>query len=162
MIDPKLNEIPVDTENQKTLSEEELALRSKQPRSGLSINDTVAANANLSTGSRGVDTSGVRAGSGAGAGSTMVTAGSTGDSPMPNVEPGARGSGTTVMGSRAETSGTSTSPSGTLYEEDLTEEDRRMISARAYDSWCERGCPHGTPEVDWQRALNEHRAAKAR
>ena len=26
------------------------------------------------------------------------------------------------------------------------------VAARAYEYWQERGCPDGSPEVDWQRA----------
>jgi hypothetical protein len=30
-----------------------------------------------------------------------------------------------------------------------------QIAVRAYESWHERGCPEGSPEVDWYRAENE-------
>ena len=30
--------------------------------------------------------------------------------------------------------------------------DARDIEERAYQSWCERGCPMGSPEEDWYRA----------
>ena len=71
MIDPKLNEIPVDTE---PLTEEERQARIRAtPARGLSINDTIAHDANLSIGGRGVDTSGVSAGAGSGADSTGTT-----------------------------------------------------------------------------------------
>jgi uncharacterized spore protein YtfJ len=79
MIDPKLNELPVDAEGdfanrpESTLTEEEKARRLKQMQAGLSVTDTVAGDTLLSDGSRGVDVSGVRAGAGAGAGSTAVT-----------------------------------------------------------------------------------------
>ena len=34
------------------------------------------------------------------------------------------------------------------------------IGVRAYHCWVERGCPHGSPEVDWQRAEEELRAER--
>ena len=103
MIDPKLNEIPVDeTLNEEvdetTLTAEQRAARARK-RQGLSINDTVAANANLSVGGRGVDTSGAEAGSGSGAGMTTASPGKPGDSPAPEVATGARGSGVTPRSS---------------------------------------------------------------
>ena len=30
-----------------------------------------------------------------------------------------------------------------------------QIAERAYRLWCERGCPHGSPEIDWFRAEEE-------
>ena len=33
--------------------------------------------------------------------------------------------------------------------------DRAEIEAVAYRFWLERGCPIGSPEVDWLRAENE-------
>jgi Protein of unknown function (DUF2934) len=33
--------------------------------------------------------------------------------------------------------------------------DRDAIEARAYGLWVERGCPIGSPEVDWLRAEAE-------
>jgi len=35
--------------------------------------------------------------------------------------------------------------------------DRDETAARAYELWCERGCPTGSPEVDWFRAEEELR-----
>jgi hypothetical protein len=64
----------------------------------LSINETVARDANLSVGSRGADTSGVESGAGAGAGLTQETPAAPGESPAPNVEQGPRGSGMTPRG----------------------------------------------------------------
>lgn len=29
------------------------------------------------------------------------------------------------------------------------------LSKAAYRCWEERGCPHGSPEIDWQRAEEE-------
>lgn len=98
MIDPKFNEIPPDTElAEENLTEEERAIRRREPAPrGLSINDTIARDANLSVGSRGVDTSGAAAGAGAGAGSTFVTPGDN-DSPAPEIVPGQRGTGMTPL-----------------------------------------------------------------
>jgi hypothetical protein len=118
--------------------------KQEKPRSGLSINDTIAKDANLSVGSTGVDTSGVKAGAGAGAGSTYLTPGAPGTSPAPDIVPGSRGSGMT--------------PRGTI----ATDEDASVrlpstdeISARAYQRWHQRGCPDGSPEVDWRDAEEE-------
>src|SRR5581483_10907729 len=104
MIDPKFNDLPVDAEGdfantpEGSLTEEQKAERLRRRKAALSVNDTIAAEANLSAGSRGVDTSGVAAGAGAGAGTTTLTPGETGESPAPNVVPGPRGSGTTPRG----------------------------------------------------------------
>jgi hypothetical protein len=127
----------------------------KKPRSGLSINDTIAANANLSVGARGVDTSGVEAGAGAGAGSTYVTPGAAGSSPAPNIVPGSRGTGSTPR-------------SGTAAEEEASIRldaktglaTREEIAARAYQRWCQRGCPEGSPNVDWHAAEEELRPTR--
>jgi len=40
--------------------------------------------------------------------------------------------------------------------------DRRAIEALAYRYWQERGCPHGSPEVDWFRAERFLSGAAAR
>ena len=32
------------------------------------------------------------------------------------------------------------------------------IAMRAYEKWCERGCPHGTDQQDWHDAEQELRA----
>jgi hypothetical protein len=127
----------------------------KNPRVGLSINDTIAANANLSVGARGVDTSGVEAGTGAGAGSTYVTPGSGGSSPTPNIVPSTRGTGTTVRG------GTAAEENATVKldaKTGLVSQDE--ISARAYHRWHQRGCPDGSPEVDWQEAEKELKSSR--
>ena len=94
MIDLRLNEISV--EGQPLTEEERQAQLNAHPVRGLSINDTVARDANLSVGARGVDTSGVSAGAGAGAGSTRLTP-TAADSPAPQVVPGNRGTGTTPL-----------------------------------------------------------------
>ncbi len=120
-----------------------------KPRSGLSINDTVAANANLSTGATGVDVSGVKAGAGAGAGSTYLTPGTSGSSPAPEIVPGARGSGMTPRGTIA------TDENATVRLPSTDE-----ISARAYERWHQRGCPDGSPDVDWCEAEEELKMKK--
>ncbi len=110
MIDPKFNDIPVET---RDLTEEERrALAEAKPARGLSINDTIARDANLSVGSRGVDTSGVAAGAGAGAGSTTLTPTDAG-SPSPQIVPGGRGTGMTV---NAEAPSGSTSTDRTNFD----------------------------------------------
>jgi hypothetical protein len=46
-------------------------------------------------------------------------------------------------------------------ESRLTDTGQRMspdeIAARSYELWQERGCPAGSPEVDWFRAEQELR-----
>ena len=152
MIDPKLNKLPTDKagEVEEELSPEERAERLRRSH-GLSINDTIAGDANLSVGSRGVDASGVKSGSGAGAGMTSVTPGESGGSPAPNVVPGARGAGMTPRGSV----GVDQTPTTRLDASHEPTADE--ISARAYRCWHERGCPEGSPEVDWHRAQEELR-----
>lgn len=165
MIDPKFNTLPKEAEGdlaeEAPVSSSEGAERLKRPRPGLSINDTVAANANLSVGSRGVDTSGTKAGSGAGAGMTLTTPGQD-SSPAPNIQPGGRGSGTTVRSDSA--SGqipTTRVDTGTESAETASSAATGdEISERAYQCWHERGCPHGSPEVDWHRAEQELRERK--
>jgi hypothetical protein len=149
MIDPKLDEIPGGPEG---ASGQKRAQTGARPRQGLSINDTIAADANLSVGGRGVDTSGVRSGAGAGAGSTMVTPGDSG-SPAPNVVPGPASTGTTPLGS----SGLSASPNpGAAVQREAgagpTDDE---IAQLAHKYWVERGRPQGSPELDWNRARQE-------
>jgi hypothetical protein len=155
MIDPKLNEIPPDAKN---LSEQQRAEHAQRPRQGLSVNDTIAADANLSVGGRGVDTSGVKSGAGAGAGSTTLTPGASG-SPAPNIVPGARSSGTTPLGDSGLTS--SPNPGADVKRESSVGPTDDEIAARAHQYWIERGRPHGSPELDWNRArqelIEEHR-----
>jgi hypothetical protein len=170
MIDPKLNEIPVErvgdfAEDVETeLTDAQKAQRRKTRRAGLSINDTIAGDTTLSVGSRGVDTSGVSAGAGAGAGMTALTPGES-VSPAPNIVGGGRGSGTTVRGSvpkiGADAESIRRNPS-TEVRSDFEESNisDSEISARAYEYWLERGCPEGSPEVDWQRAKEELRASR--
>jgi hypothetical protein len=153
MIDPKLDQLPVDAagdfENvpEHELTEDQRVLRAR--RRGLSINDTVAAGPNMSVGARGLDFSGVEGGAGAGAGMTQVTPGERGESPAPNVVPGARGTGNAPRGE------------WTVHDQPLSNPDlgptNEEIAARAYQCWHERGCPHGSPEHDWRRAEEELR-----
>ena len=155
MVDPKLNEVPAEAqgEAQERGSSKESARRGKA-RQGLSINDTIARDANLSVGSRGADFSGVESGAGAGAGMTSTTPGTAGESPAPNIVPGARGVGTTPRSDSA--SGRSPTGSVDRAGEPSTEE----IARRAYRCWHERGCPEGSPEVDWCRAEEELRTER--
>ncbi len=158
MIDPKLDKLegknPAESKrfSQSGGPHEEKDQRVAASGAGLSINDTIARDANLSVGSRGVDVSGVKTGSGAGGGSTTVTPGVRGESPAPNVVPDARSSGMTPRGTSGLTEGNRV---------DLSERadmpTHREISERAYSCWHERGCPEGSPDVDWDRAERELR-----
>jgi hypothetical protein len=170
MIDPKLNEIPVDT-SEEALTDEQRARSAARPRTGLSINDTVAGNANLSVGSRGVDTSGVSTGAGVGAGMTLTTPGGSAEAPSPEIVPGSRGSGTTVRGTSDKAAPASSMPdssgiasssagSGPVSGRETAYSDSD-VAAEAYRCWHERGCPEGSPEVDWQLAQQRLKARKA-
>ena len=164
MIDPKLNEIPVEN-SEEALKHEQRGKSAAGPRPGLSINDTIAGSAHLSVGSRGVDTSGVSAGAGAGAGMTMVTPGGSAEAPSPTIVPGSRGSGTTVRGASDNAAPSSAMPdsSGIAFSsaENETAYTSEDLAAEAYRCWHERGCPEGSPEVDWQRARERLKARKA-
>lgn len=174
MIDPKFNALPTDAEGdfehapEEAVSGEPGTGRIRRPRQGLSINDTIAAGPDLSVGSRGVDTSGTSAGAGAGAGTTYLTPDDDG-SPAPNIISGARSSGTTARADS--TSGqkpTTRVDAGTEGGEsasagaDPYSFTREEISARAYQCWHERGRPHGSPETDWERAIQHLREEKER
>jgi hypothetical protein len=37
-----------------------------------------------------------------------------------------------------------------------------LIARRAYEKWCERGCPHGTDVQDWHAAEAELKAEQHR
>src|SRR5579884_861447 len=158
MIDPKLDQLPVDAagdfenipEHQLT-PEQKAQLRAR--RRGLSINDTVAAGPNMSVGARGLDYSGVEGGAGAGAGMTHLSPGEPGESPAPNVVPGARGTGNAPRGEW-------NVPDEPFSKPDLGPTNEE-IAARAYQCWHERGCPHGSPEEDWRRAEQELRRERA-
>ena len=158
MIDPKLDKLPVERADQPkqsvgtSVSEDQTRMEQQRPRQGLSIQDTVAGDTALSVGARGLDTSGVESGSGAGSGLASTTPGATGSSPAPTIVPGARGSGTTPRADNV----SDQSPTLQLDVEQggIKSED---IAARAYRCWHERGCPEGSPEVDWNQAENELR-----
>lgn len=155
MIDPKLNELPADAagdfKNRRAPDDVNAQAAGSAPRAGLSIRDTIAGDSNLSVGGRGVETSGVSAGAGAGAGSSHLSPGDTG-SPAPNIVPAARSTGTTPRGdsglldSPTPRAGLTGEDEGPTYDE---------ISQRAYHCWVERGSPHGSPEIDWDRARLE-------
>jgi hypothetical protein len=104
MIDPKLNDLPVDAEGdfanrpESTLTEEEKARRLKQTQAGYSVNDSIGGDARLSDGSRGVDVSGVKTGAGAGAGSTSVSPSRPGALSDTEIVDGPRGSGMNYRG----------------------------------------------------------------
>lgn len=154
MIDPKLNATP-SPESAGAAKDKEALARLQKVSAGLSVKDTVSANADLSTGGRGVDTSGVSAGSGAGAGMTRLT---NKDSMVPQVVPDGRGSGTTALGAGATQASQSNMPGANASAEFADEE----ISALAYQAWCDRGCPIGSPEVDWETAANQLRSRRTR
>jgi hypothetical protein len=163
MIDPKLNEIPVDA-SEEVLTEEQRAGRVTKPRAGLSINDTIAGSANLSVGSRGIDTSGVSTGAGAGAGMTLTTPGGSAESPSPTIVPGSRGSGTTVRGVSDKMAPSAAMPDSSEAAASTGTENSHSdndIAAEAYRCWHERGCPEGSPEVDWQLAQQRLKVRKA-
>lgn len=156
MIDPKFNTLPVAAEGdvEEGPAGSRGAAGPTRPRQGLSINETIAAGANMSVGSRGVDTSGTSSGAGAGAGTTFVTPEDDG-SPSPTIVPGSRGSGTTPRADNV--SGqmpTTRLDAGTEGQETygFATDD---ISERAYKCWHARGCPHGSPEVDWHTAVQQ-------
>lgn len=169
MIDPKFNEIPETPETAAKkvtptgrVGEQTAAHTGASPRQGLSINDTIAADANLSVGGRGADTSGARSGAGAGAGSSFVTPGTLGESPAPRVAPGPTGSGSTPLSDAATeqtptplTSPVTSSELGSSAESSNFSSDD--VAAHAYRIWVERGSPHGSPEEDWHRAEREIR-----
>lgn len=158
MIDPKLDKLPSDAKvdrkdaTEPSAAEQESRQRARTSRTGLSISDTVAGDAAMSVGGKGVDTSGVSSGSGAGAGMTRVTAEGS-ESPAPNIVPGARSWGTTPRGYR----GSEEEPTIRL---DTATPSSDEIAARAYRCWVERGCPIGSPEVDWERAEEELKAER--
>ncbi len=184
MIDPKFNKLPADEAGDfEDISESELspeqrtARQQQRPRPGLSINDTIAGDAKMSVGSRGTDTSGVATGSGAGAGLTSVTPDVGSGSPAPNIVPGARSSGTTPRGttgvdqsattrvnaaSGREEAGPARMGPGSERAQTGSGLSSEEIGARAYRCWHERGCPEGSPEIDWHRAEEELRRERER
>ncbi len=166
MIDPKLNEIPVEPSKEVITDEQRAKLAAAKPRTGLSINDTIAGAANLSVGSRGVETSGISAGAGVGAGMTLTTPGGSAESPSPTIVPGSRGSGTTVKGVSDKMPPASAMPSsGGVTVSSVSNEAAAYadpdVAAEAYRCWLERGCPEGSPEVDWHTAQQRVKVRKA-
>lgn len=154
MIDPKLNVDPADSvpSSSNTVKSKEAKESLQKVSSSVSVNDTIASNADLSVGGRGVDTSGVSAGAGAGGGMTRLD---SSRSSTPDIVPGSRGSGTTTLGSSS-TQGTKESfPHAGDYSED-------ELSELAYNAWCDRGRPVGSPEVDWQTALERARSKRTK
>jgi hypothetical protein len=162
MIDPKLDKLPVDAAGdleripEKDLTDEQRAAL-RRSRRGLSIMDTVAAGPSMSVGARGFDVSGVEAGAGAGAGMTELTPGERGESPAPNIVPGARGTGNAPRGE-----GTSQEQPTINLDADTLGPTNDEIQARAYQCWHARGCPDGSPEEDWCRAEEELRLERTR
>lgn len=174
MIDPKLNEIPVEgrVAADETLDEAQKSERRRGSRTGLSISDTIAGDTTLSSGSRGVDTSGVSAGAGAGAGLSNVTPGRGDESPAPNLAPNATGTGTTPRGG-VNPAGLAESTRSATFSEAISNRppsSREPVSTggaasavpntldvaeRAYQIWCSKGCPQGTAEEDWHQAERE-------
>jgi hypothetical protein len=156
MIDPKLNEA---AEAARPGTRAGAPAQTASPRQGLSINDTIAADANLSVGGQGADVSGVRAGAGAGAGSSHVSP-TPRNSAAPTIEPGQTGIGTTPLSQGVQGDAARLS-SGALHQDDdaLTHDE---ISHHAYQCWLERGCPEGSAEEDWQRAERELRERRRR
>ncbi len=159
MIDPKLNEIPVEGIEiaERPVAEKETAAERPAPgRTGLSIGETIAGDTLLSSGSRGVDTSGVAAGSGAGAGSSSVTPSRAGESPAPTIASGARGTGTTARGGVNQTE-LASSPVNAVSEDQLaaTSPNTYEVAQRAYQIWYAKGCPEGTADHDWHQAERE-------
>jgi len=165
MIDAKLNELVPETEGTKSGKKVEGG-----NRTGLSIKDTVAGPANLSIGSIGVETSGASSGAGVGAGMTYTSATTAGESPSPAILPGERGSGTTVRGASNNAAPAAAMPSTDTEVHNASNASRGGdksygsddVAAHAYRCWHERGCPEGSPEVDWHRAEEELRNRRAR
>ena len=166
MIDPKLNEIPVEASDELLTEEQRAAGRvPTKPRAGLSINDTIAGPASLSVGSRGIDTSGTSAGAGVGAGMTLTTPGGSAESPSPTIVPGSRGSGTTVRGASNTMAPSAVMPESseettTSFSGSETTHSDQDIADEAHRCWHERGCPEGSPEVDWQLAQQRLKVRK--
>jgi hypothetical protein len=160
MIDPKLNEIVPETESTKSGNTGNKGEGSRN-REGLSVKDTVAAGANLSTGARGVDTSGVSAGAGVGAGMTYASPTTAGESPAPAIVPGGSNAGAPAAAMPSTDTEVHSGSSSTSREgsSSFTSEE---IAAHAYRCWHERGCPEGSSEVDWHRAEEELRRQRSK
>jgi len=159
MIDPKLNEIPVEHSVSNPQSDFRREMIPGRATQGLSIQDTIAGDSTLSVGARGVDTSGVQAGAGVGAGTASVTP-TTSASPAPAIVPGTRlnASGQSRI-DRADTGlpGTGHTDSSTASLDTSDGPTWDEISVRAYEIWCDQGCPMGSRDSDWQQAEQELR-----
>ncbi|HEX4769928.1 MAG TPA: DUF2934 domain-containing protein [Bryobacteraceae bacterium] len=159
MIDPKLNELPVKPSPSNAQPDSGMEAKPGRGTQGLSIQDTIAGDSTLSVGARGVDTSGVRAGAGAGAGGAMVTPG-TDASPAPSIVQGSRSSASGQNRiDRADTGvpGTGRTDSFQSGQNASDHPTWDEISVRAYEIWCEQGCPTGSCDSDWQQAEEELR-----
>jgi hypothetical protein len=163
MVDPKLNEIPVKHSASNPQSDSRKEAIPGRATQGLSIQDTIAGDSTLSVGARGVDTSGVRAGAGtAGAGSSTVTP-TTAASPAPGISPGVRtNAGGQASIGRSDTGlpGTGTTDSSDARADTGDEPSWDEVSVRAYEIWCEQGCPTGSCDSDWRQAQEELRARR--
>ena len=95
---------------------------------------------------------------GAAAGSSYVTPGSSSESPAPNIARGPSGTGMTPIsdGSIGRSGSAQGGPSlsGSTELHSFSQDE---IASHAYRCWHERGCPEGSPEVDWDRAVTELR-----
>lgn len=171
MIDPKLNEIPVTSSALTAKSDKATEPVARQGREGLSIRDTVAGDTLMSVGARGVDTSGLRTGTGAGGGTSFVTP-TTDASPAPSIQQGPnlntgaqatiRQGDTGLPGTghtdTEDSSGSALRSSRIGDSSDLLEDPTwDEISVRAYTIWCDQGCPSSSSENDWHRAVEELR-----
>ena len=161
MIETKLNEIPVNNSTSNRQPDFRKEAASGRGTQGLSIRDTIAGNAMLSVGARGVDTSGVQTGAGVGAGAVSVTP-TTSASPAPRIVAGAR----LNANGQSRIDGGDTGLPGTGHT-DLSEAGRGAseptwdeISVRAYEIWCEQGCPMGSCDDDWRQAEEELRGER--
>ncbi len=154
MIDPKLNVTPKEPSSSSsgTPKSKEDAARLQKVSSSLSVNDTVAGSANLSTGAGGVDTSGVSSGAGAGKGMTKLN---SDRSSVTETVPGARGSGTTDL------SGSTVQATEANFPGEANESTSEL-EEMAHQAWCDRGCPVGSPEVDWQTAVERQRSKRGK
>jgi Protein of unknown function (DUF2934) len=75
-------------------------------------------------------------------------------SPAPEIIPGARSSGTTAQADNLSGQVPTVRMATTAAEDSVSHDE---IAAYAYRFWLERGCPSGSPEVDWRRAEIEVR-----
>jgi Protein of unknown function (DUF2934) len=162
MIETKLNEIPVKNSTSKMQPDFRKEAASGRGTQGLSIRDTIAGDSARSVGARGVDTSGVQTGAGVAAGAVSVTP-SASASPAPAIVPGARlNANGQSANARADTrlpgtGHTDLSEAGRDASDEPTWDE---ISLRAYEIWCEQGCPMGSCDNDWRQAEEELRSER--